>query len=274
MFGGTTPGGPVGGQLRSALDAGDSDEILGKVYNVKVLRRLADYMSGVKLPLALGATGVILRTAANLATPFLVAIATNNIVDQKINGLTIAILAYLGVLLVILGAQYLETLNLSIAGQGILFRMRTQMFSHLHSLSLSFFDRNKVGKVMSRVQNDVDQLQTLLTQDFINVTVNTITIIGIAAIMIVMNWKLGLLALIELPLLIIVMAIWQKYARRAFVLARKAIAMVNDNLQESISGARVTQSLSREDVNIKQFDAVNKANLDANKTAARPPMTK
>lgn len=271
MFGGTTPGGgnPVGGQLRSALDAGDSDEILGKIYNSKVLRRLTEFMALVRLPLSLGATGVILRTAANLVTPFLVAIATNNIVAHKVDGLTIAVLAYLGVLLVILGAQYLETLQLSIAGQGILFSMRTRMFAHLQSLSLSFFDRNKVGKIMSRVQNDVDQLQTLLTQDVISVTVNAVTVIGIAAIMIAIDWKLALLALIELPILVIVMFIWQKFARRAFILARKTIAVLNDNLQESISGARVTQSLSREAVNIKQFDAVNKANLDANKMAAR-----
>ena len=168
-----------------------------------------------------------------------------------------------------MGAQYLETLYLSYARQGILFQLRTRMFSHLHDLSLGFFDRNKVGKVMSRVQNDVDQLQTLATQDFINVAVNAITLIGIAVIMIVIDWRLALLALSTLPLLVVVMIIWQAYARRAFVLARKTIAMVNDNLQESISGVRVTQSLSRENVNIKKFDDINKANLDANKKSAK-----
>ena len=272
-IGGVPPGGggPAGGPqlLRSAIDAGDNDEILGKVYDSRMIGRLIEYLSHVKKHLALGTTGVIIRTATNLITPLLVALAINRIRAGNINGLTIAALAYLGVLLVMWGAQYLETLYLSYAGQGILFRMRTQMFSHLHDLSLGFFDRNKVGKIMSRVQNDVDQLQTLVTTDFINVAVNAITLIGIAVIMITIDWRLALLALSMIPVLVVVMIIWQAYARRAFVLARKTIAMVNDNLQESISGVRVTQSLSREAVNIKQFDTINKANLDANKKSAQ-----
>ena len=263
-------GGPQGGQLlRSAIDAHDDDEILGKVYDSRLIARLAEYLSPVKKHLVIGSFGVIVRTAANLVTPLIVALATNQIVAGNINGLTIAALGYLAILLVIWGAQYLELLHLTYAGQGILFRLRTRMFGHLHELSLSFFDRNKMGKVMSRVQNDVDQMQTLVTQDFINVSVNAVTLIGIAAIMIAINWRLALLALSMLPVLVAVMVVWQAYARRAFVLARKTIAVVNDNLQESISGVRVTKSLSRESVNIRQFDSVNKANLDANKRAAK-----
>ena len=273
MYGGATPGGGAGQQgaqpLRSAIDAGTDDEILGRIYDSTMMTRLAEYLAKVKKYLALGALGVIIRTAANLVTPLLVAEATNRIVEGNVDGLTLAVILYVGVLLVIWGAQYIETLYLSYAGQGILFRLRTRMFHHLHELSMSFFDRNKVGKVMSRIQNDVDQLQTLVTQDFINVAVNLVTLIGIAVIMVVVNWRLALLSLSMIPVLVLVMVVWQTYARRAFVQARKAIAMVNDNLQESISGVRVTQSLSREAVNIKQFDAVNKANLDANKRAAK-----
>ena len=274
MYGGGMPGGGGAGpqgaqQLRSSIDAGTDDEILGRIYNVGMMKRLGEYVARVKGHLSLGAIGVIIRTASNLVTPLLVAEATNRIVEGNVDGLTIAVLAYLAVLLIMFGAQYLETLHLSWAGQGILYRLRTRMFKHLHELSLSFFDQNKVGKVMSRVQNDVDQLQTLVTTDFINVAVNAITLIGIAAIMLVINWKLALLALCTLPVLVLVVVVWQIYARRAFVQARKAIAVVNDNLQESISGVRVTQSLSRENVNIKQFDAINKANLDANKRAAK-----
>ena len=270
MYGGGAPTGAGGPQqLRSAIDAGADDEVLGKLYDSRMITRAREYLAQVKKHLALGALGVIIRTAANLVTPLLVAEATNRIVEGNVNRLTIAVILYLGVLLVIWGAQYLETLHLSYAGQGILLRLRTRMFRHLHELSLSFFDRNKAGKIMSRVQNDVDQLQTLFTQDFINVAVNLITLIGIAVIMLVVNWQLALLALSMIPILVVVMVIWQSFARRAFVQARKTIAVVNDNLQESISGVRVTQSLSREGVNIKQFDAVNKANLDANKTAAK-----
>ncbi|OGN90823.1 MAG: hypothetical protein A2158_05840 [Chloroflexi bacterium RBG_13_46_14] len=259
---------PPGQRLRGALDSGDADEILGKVNDLGIIRRVVGYLTDVKWHLVIGAVGIILRTASNLITPLLVAMATNRIVDKNIDGLTIAVFLYLGVLVLQWVAQYLETLHLSYTAQGILFKMRTTMFSHLHDMSLSFFDHNKIGKLMSRVQNDVDQLQMLVSQDIIMVGVNSITLIGILVIMLTMNWQLALLSLSTLPVLVIIVIIWQKHARKAFILARKAIAMVNDNLQESISGVRVTQNLSREKENVKQFDAVNKANLDANKKSA------
>jgi ABC-type multidrug transport system fused ATPase/permease subunit len=260
----------MGGQQRGgSIDPGDVEALGGKVYDPGIIKRLTEYLSPVKWHIVIGASGVIIRTVANLITPLLVGIATDRIVAGNFGGLTVIVLIYLALLLVMCAAQYFETFYLSYAGQGILFRMRTKMFSHLHTLSLSFFDHNKVGKLMSRVQNDVDQLQTLFTSDFITVAVNLVTLIGIIGIMLVLNWKLTLLALSTLPLLVIVMIVWQTIARRAFVQTRKAMAAVNDNLQESISGVRVTQSLSREAANVKQFDTVNKANLDANKRAAK-----
>jgi ABC-type multidrug transport system fused ATPase/permease subunit len=257
------------GRLRSALDATDEDDILGKVYDARVIRRMPKYLAWVKSYIALGATGTLIRTLANLAMPYLVFKAIDRIQKGNLSGLTIVALVYLGAALLMWGGQYLETLYLSYGGQGILFRMRTGMFDHLHKLSLSFFDHNKVGKVMSRVQNDVDQLQTLLTQDIIYLAADALTLIAIAVIMITMNARLALLTLTVVPALVIVMFIWQKYARRAFIRVRQAIAVVNDNLQESISGVRVTQGASREEVNLGQFDAVNKAHLDANVEAAR-----
>lgn len=262
-------GGTGGGlQLRGAIDSGNPDDILGKLGDRGIIKRVAGYLGEDKWHLIIGAVGIVLRTAVNLITPLIVAEATNRIVEGNVNGLTIAALIYIGVLFLVWGAQYLETLHLSHTAQGILFRMRTSMFSHLHELSLSFFDHNKVGKIMSRVQNDVDQLQNLVSQDIIMVAVNLVTLIGIAVIMFVLNWSLALLSFATLPVLVTIVIIWQKYARHAFILARQAIAMVNDNLQESISGVRVTQNLSRESENVRQFDAINKANLEANKKAA------
>jgi ABC-type multidrug transport system fused ATPase/permease subunit len=261
-------GGPPG-RLHSALDAGDED-ILGKVYDARVIRRIPRYMAWVKAWLAMGGIGTLLRTAAFLAMPYLVAVATDDFIKTgNINGLTIIAFIYVGVALLMWAGQYMEILFLSYAGQGVLLKLRTQMFDHLHRLSLSFFDRNKVGKLMSRVQNDVDQLQTLLTQDIISIVTNALTLVAIAVIMITMNTKLALLTLTVVPALGIIMFVWQKYARRAFIRVRQAIAVVNDQLQEGISGVRVTQNLSREAVNLRQFDAVNKAHLEANVEAAR-----
>ncbi|HSW58456.1 MAG TPA: ABC transporter ATP-binding protein [Dehalococcoidales bacterium] len=266
MYSGSGP--PVSQKLRSAIDSGSPDDILSKVYDRRIMGKLTAYLAGVKWHLIFGATGIIMRTAANLVTPLIVLWATNRIIEGDVNGLTITALAYIGVLLFIWAAQYLETLHLSYTAQGILLRIRTGMFSHLHKLSLSFFDRNKVGKIMSRVQNDVDQLQNLVSQDIVLVAVNLITIMGIAVIMIILHWQLALLALSTIPLMVIIVVIWQTYARRAFILARQAIATVSDNIHESVSGVRVTQNLSREAENIKQFETVNRANLEANKKAS------
>jgi len=143
------------------------------------------------------------------------------------------------------------------------------MFDHLHKLSLSFFDHNKVGKLMSRVQNDVQQLQQLLTSGILNIMTSTLTLVGIAIVMIIMDTRLALLTLTVVPALGIAIFIWQKYARRAFIKVRRAIAVVNAQLQEGISGVRVIQNLSREEVNLEQFNAVNKANLSANIEATK-----
>jgi ABC-type multidrug transport system fused ATPase/permease subunit len=267
-FGGGPGGRPPQGRLSSALDAGEETE-LGKIYDARVLKKLPGYMAWVKKALAFGITGTILRTLTALVMPILVKNATNDMISGNLSPLGIIALVYLAMSLIQWGGQSLETLQLSYASQGILLRMRNQLFSHLHKLSLGFFDANKTGKLMSRVQNDVDQLQTLVTQDIINILANGLTLVAIAVVMLVMNVQLGLIALAVVPVLILVIYIWQIRARRAFIKVRQKIAVVNDQLQEGISGVRVTQSLSREKENLKQFDAANKAHLDANVEAAR-----
>ncbi len=255
---------------RGYQGAFDEDEMLGKVYDSRVIRRLPKYLTPVKSWLALGAGGMVIRSLATMAVPYLVAVAIDSFIQTgNFNGLNIITIIFVGIALLLWAGQYMETLFLSYAGQKILFRMRTQMFDHLQRLSLGFFDRNKVGKLMSRVQNDVQQLQEIVTSGFLNIVTNVLTLVGIAIIMIIMNAQLALLTLTVVPMLGIVLLIWQRYARRAFAKVRRAIAAVNAQLQEGISGVRVTQSLSREELNYEQFDTVNKAHLDANIDATK-----
>jgi ABC-type multidrug transport system fused ATPase/permease subunit len=122
---------------------------------------------------------------------------------------------------------------------------------------------------MSRVQNDVQQVQELVTQGILSLIASLLTLVGISIIMITMNWKLGLIMLGIIPVMVLGVWIWQKYARRAFIRVRTAIATVNSQLQEDIAGVRVVQSLSRENENMGQFDQVNRAHLDANVTAVK-----
>jgi ATP-binding cassette subfamily B protein len=256
-----------GGHHQSAFD---EDEILGKVYDSQVIKRLFKYLAPFKSWLSLGVGGMVLRSLATLATPYIVAVATDRFIQTgNLGGLNLITIIFLAAALLLWGGQYIENLFLSFTGQGILFKLRTQMFEHLQQLPLSFFDRTKVGKLMSRVQNDVQQLQELVTSGFLTIVTSALTLVGIAIIMITMNAQLALLTLTVVPMLGIVIFIWQKYARRAFTKVRRAIAVVNAQLQEGISGVRVTQSMSREEVNFEQFDMVNKAHLNANIDATK-----
>ena len=247
----------------------DSDDVLGKVYDSRVIARLPLYLAPVKSWIGLGAGGMIIRTLATLASPYLVGVATDRIIGKDISGLVIIVIMYAAVSLASWGGQYLENLYLAYAGQSIIFRMRTEMFDHLQRLSLSFFDRNKVGKLMSRVQNDVSQIQELVTQGILTLLTSLLTLVGIAVIMFTMNWRLALYTLAVIPFMVIMTILWQKYARQAFIRVRRAIATVNSQLQEDMSGVRVIQSLSREEENMEQFDQVNRAHLDANVTAVK-----
>ncbi|MFC1949897.1 ABC transporter ATP-binding protein [Chloroflexota bacterium] len=262
-------GSPGGGRLRGALDA-EEEDVLGKVYDRRVLRRMPKYLAPVKKWLFLGLLGALVLIAAQTATPYLVSVITDRFIQAgNLGGLNVIVITLVAIALAMWGGQYMQTLFLSFAGQSVLYRMRTEMFNHLHKLSLGFFDHNKVGKLMSRVQNDINQLQEVLTMGIINIVTNILLLVAIAAVMITMNAKLALLTLSVVPLLGIIIFIWQRYARRAFIRVRRAIAEVNDQLQEGISGVRVVQSLSREEVNAEQFDDVNKAHLDANISAAK-----
>jgi len=274
MFHGGGGGGFHGGHgghgaLHGAADADFDEDVLGKVYDSRVVTRMFPYLAKVKKPLAVGVVGVLLRTVATLAGPYLVAMAINHILDGDLTQLTIIAIAFLIAQGLLFAGQYLETLFMAYAGQSMLLTLRTDMFNHLHRLSMSFFDRNKVGKLMSRVQNDVNQMQQLLGAGIVELLASVLTLVGIAVVMITMNARLALITLTVVPALFIIMLIWQRFARRAFIRVRQAIAVVNDQFQESISGVRVVQSLSRENLNYDQFDTVNRANLDANITAVR-----
>jgi ATP-binding cassette subfamily B protein len=271
MFGGGMGGGwhGRGGPGGGMAGRFDSDDVLGKAYDSKVIARLPGYLLPVRRWIGIGAVGMLIRSLATLATPYLVGRGMDYIVKGNLHGLNIVVIISAAVMLLMWLGYHWENLHLSYAGQKIIYRMRNDMFGHLHRLPLSFFDTHQVGKLMSRVQNDVQQLQEIITQGILSLLASLITLIGIAVIMITMDPRLALIMLAIVPLMILLVWIWQRYARRAFIQVRRAIATVNSQLQEDLSGVRVVQSLSREDENLGQFDQVNKAHLDANVTAVK-----
>jgi len=247
-----------------STDAGGS-----KITYFDVVKRLPAYLSKVKKWMALGGVGVIINSATSVITPLAVALATNNMISGNVSMLTWAAIGYIVLTLINWAGQYMQISFLTYAGQRTLYKMRTQLFDHLQMMPLSFYDNNKVGKIMSRVQNDVGQLQSLVSQDIITLMANALTLLTIAAIMLIMNVKLGLLTLTFVPVLFIVVLFWQRRAREAFMNARQTISTVNDKIQEGVSGVRVSQSMSRERVNLQEFETVNRSNFQANMRATK-----
>lgn len=275
MWGGSSAGGwshnsPLARSgLKRSVDGWD-DEELGRVYDHSVMRRLLPYLKPYKVQAALALTGMFVFAAASTAQPFLIGLAIDKFIPGKdldgvalIGGLLIglAVVGWLG--------QFTQQLMTGFIGHHVLLTLRTKMFDHIQKLSLSFIDRNEVGRVMSRVQNDVTVLQELLTTGLLTILADFAGLGLVVFFLALQDVQLALITFTVVPVLVVIMAVWQIFARRAFIRVRQAIAVVNSNLQENVSGVRVIQSLSREDENTKRFDRVNTENWSANVDAGR-----
>jgi ABC-type multidrug transport system fused ATPase/permease subunit len=267
--GGMMQGGPMRPGLSRAGDLID-DVTYGKAYDHTVVTRLVKYLKDYKGRFAIAMISMIVYTLTLLAMPQLVGMAIDDLTATRDLGrLTIWLGFFIGNGLLNWGGQWLQILFMAYIGQGVLLTLRTQMFNHLQKLSLSFYDRHEVGRLMSRVQNDITALQEVVSSGVLDITADLLSLAGIIIMLFISNAQLALITLTVIPVMVVVMVIWQRYARNAFMRVRMAISAVNAGLQENISGARVIQSLSREDLNLQRFDDMNTANLDANIQAGR-----
>ena len=275
MSGGFGGGGFGGGghmgpnSIRRFGEMGLDQDVAGKAYNHRVVMRLLKYIKPYWKHAVITFIALMAYTGTVIAQPLIVAWVIDDYVSTRdLSGLDLAVLVFLGVAVAQFVATYLNQRLMAYIGQNVLYTLRTQLFNHIQRLSMSFFDKNETGRVMSRVQNDVQQLQEVLSI-FINSFAQVLSLIGIIGAMLFLNWKLALLTLSVIPMLFLVLNVWQRYARRSFLRVRTAIADVNSGLQENISGVRVVQSLNREETNIRRFGESNAENLNANLQASR-----
>ena len=164
--------------------------------------------------------------------------------------------------------NYVQLVLMARVGQNVLYNLRMDLFRHLQSLSLNFYDKNEVGRIMSRMQNDIIQLQEFLTTGIL-VFGDILVLGGIVGAMLLMDVQLALITLAVLPLLFLLLYYWQQFARKAYLRVRRAISAVNGSLQENIAGIRVVQSTGREDLNLKKFSNLNGRNLNTSLDASR-----
>ncbi len=252
-----------------AQGKGLEDDEGGPLYSHSVATRFLRYLSPYRRLTALTVVTMLISSGAQVATPWIVGYAIDTIITrQDLEGLTFITLLFLGTISINYVTQYAHLALMAHISQGVLYAIRTDMFDHLQRLSLTFFSRFEVGRIMSRVQNDVQQLQEFLSIMIIGFA-DLLSLVGIVVVLFIMNVKLAAITLTVLPVLMIVLLVWQRYARHSFDRVRRAIAVVNGALQENISGVRVVQSLTREDVNFRRFDRLNHDHLDANLQASR-----
>ena len=204
-----------------------------------------------------------------VALPWMVALIIDSYVRAgDLAGLNIVVPIFLSIALLQYVSQYTHLRTMALVGQKVLYTLRVGLFRHLQGLSMNYYNRNEVGRVMSVVQNDVQQLQEFLTILIVTFA-DILSLTGIITAMFLLDAQLAAITLLVIPLLVVMMVIWQRFARRAFMRARYAIAAVNAGLQENISGVRAVQSMNRENANIRSFGAANSENLGANLEAGR-----
>lgn len=247
-----------------------SDEDIKGNFDWNLLRRFIPYLANYKGYAIASVVLMLVYTIANLLNPYLIGVAIDTaIMHRDVRGLVIISGALLVINAIMWQAQYWQVWSMSWTGEQILYHLSSDMFSHLERLSLRFYDRTQIGRVMSRLQSDIDVLESMLSSGLLSILSSLVSLVGIVIAMLTMNIPLALLTFIVLPIMFVIAAFWQRHAQRSFRVTRAAISMVNATLQENISGMRVIQSLAREGRNRSEFDELNAYNRDTNLEAAR-----
>ena len=246
-------------------------DVVFKGYDPEISQRLFGFLRPYRKRFSVAVLLMLVSSAAAVAGPYLVKIAIDDgIAAGSLSILRQTILLYLGIALLQWVSTFLRVNIMAQVGQSIIYDLRSQLFAHLQDLSLSFYSHYSVGRVITRVINDVGVLREFITWALLAVARDLFALVGIVIVMVNMNLRLSLLTFTVLPIMILATTIFKRYARENYRQVRAAISWVNSVLAENINGVRVVQAFSREDINYQNFhDQVNKNNLDVNLQAAR-----
>jgi len=241
------------------------EEVLGKAYDSRLMKRLLTYLRPYRWYVALGILLSVAVSGMEAVRPWFTKHAVDvNIAQQDKQGLLFTALLFLGVLLARGLIQYLNTYLTQWIGQRTIFDLRMQLYEHLQGLGLKFFDRNPIGRLITRVTNDIEVLNEMFSSGIVMVFSDVFTILGILYFMFSMNVELALVSLSVLPLLFYGTFLFRKKAREAYRQVRIQIARINSFMQEHISGMMVDQIFNREKKSYQKFEKINAAHRDAN----------
>ena len=247
------------------------EAMFGRLFDRSVAARIWDFVRPYRRSVIISVAAVLVFSATQLLIPLIIRYAIDNGLEATPDSrmaLQLAMLAFALVIGVNYGASYLQESVVGRAAENVLFDIRTAMFSHLQHVSLSFMDKTEVGRLMSRLQGDVNSMQEFLETSVLSVG-DLVLLVGIVVLMLWLDWQLGLLTLSVLPVLAFVRSIWLPHARAAFVASHTANSVTNGALAEAIHGVRTVQGLDRQEVNLNLYTDKAQTNLWAHLRASR-----
>jgi ATP-binding cassette subfamily B multidrug efflux pump len=241
------------------------EDIVGKAYDARLMRRLLEYLRPYWRQVGVAFVTIIVSAVASLVQPYLIKVAIDRYISQRqLAGLDGLAALYLTVLVASFAAEYFQTWTLQLTGQQIMYDLRMAIYRHLQRLDLRYYDRNPVGRLMTRVTSDVDVLNDLFTSGVVTIFGDLFTLVGIMAVMLWMNWRLAVVAFSVLPLIFFVTQWFRRNVRDSYRTVRGLIARINAFLQENITGMSTVQLFRRERLNFARFDAIDRQHRDAN----------
>jgi ATP-binding cassette subfamily B multidrug efflux pump len=241
------------------------DEVLGKAYDARLMRRILAYLRPYKGKVFLALIMIFATGTVELAGPYLTKLAIDTaIVPGKPEALPGILAIFISALAIAFVFRYAQNIVMQIIGQNVMYDIRHQIFSHLQHQSLSYFDRNPVGRLISRLTNDVDALNEFIGTSVVTVVGDVVILLGVVVVMFIMDWRLALISLAVLPLIALASWGFQRLMRTTYRQQRVRLARVNTFLQENISGMLVVQLFNRERRQFNEFDKLNSHLLESN----------
>ncbi|MEJ5247772.1 MAG: ABC transporter ATP-binding protein [Caldilinea sp.] len=255
-------------KIAGLLHGGD-DDVLGKAYDGRLVARLFGYVRPYRRQTILAVILMGVSTALSVSGPWFVGHAVDGAAAGDLGALRLwsAIFAVAAVAEWLTNRQRVHIM--AFVGTRVITDLRSQLFRHLHSLSLNFHNNMSVGRLMSRLIGDVGVLQEFITWSITGLTRSTFNLVGISLAMIFLEWRLALTAFALLPLMVLLTNYWRRHVRDAYRATRQRLSIINGFLNESIAGVRVTRSFNQERRSFWHFDDLNRSFFDANVRATR-----
>jgi len=262
--------------------ANQEEEVLGKAYDARLMRRLLGYLKPYTWQVVIALVAIVLKAGADVLGPYLTKVAVDkymthspgahSFLDRWLSSKPLTGIGQIGGLyLALLGVSFfldfLQTYFMQWTGQKVMFDLRKQIFRHLQRMHVGFFDRNPVGRLVTRVTTDVDALNEMFTSGVVSIFEDVFVLGGIIVIMLKMDWRLALLTFSVLPFIFIATMVFRRKVRDSYRRIRTAIARINSYLQEHVSGMVVLQLFNREKRAYARFKEINAQHMEAFKDA-------